>query len=456
MRPILALAILLLGLMLGLTAAVSEVKFGTTAAVQILPAKMQDRVPAVDEAQPSADVETTGSIGKSDIGNPAIRVAAVGDIDIARSQLTAPEIDAPEIKKTDGVLALLTPPTVQPSEAANEAAPAATDADVDSEADASVAESVDALCNALMTSAQDNDLPVQFFANLIWQESRLQRDSISKAGALGIAQFMPEAAQEVGLADPFDPRQAIPASARLLKVLRQHFGNLGYVAAAYNAGAGRVGRWLDRRRSLPRETRTYVLRVTGRTAEAWRKSQPADSKLRFASSLPCRNLPAFAELEQAQLKDAQQTNDGKDAQPQQEKIATRVAHLIARKVAVKVVAKQAAKAAAKAAQPVTTVGSIVLPQAAEAKDATKEAAKVAGPAHGKMAKTKVAAKTAAQPITTVNAGAGSIALPLVAQAKVASKPAAAPAAHAIARNVHPRRDALHRPQPVPHDKRRVA
>ena len=100
MRPILALAILLLGLMLGLTAAVSEVKFGTTAAVQILPAKMQDRVPAVDEAQPSADVETTGSIGKSGIGNPAIRVAAVGDIDIARSQLTAPEIDAPEIKKT--------------------------------------------------------------------------------------------------------------------------------------------------------------------------------------------------------------------------------------------------------------------------------------------------------------------------------------------------------------------
>ena len=97
MRPILALAILLLGL----TAAVSEVKFGTTAAVQILPAKMQDRVPAVDEAQPSADVEATGSIGKSDFGVAPIRVAAVGDIDIARSQMTAPEIDAPEIKKTD-------------------------------------------------------------------------------------------------------------------------------------------------------------------------------------------------------------------------------------------------------------------------------------------------------------------------------------------------------------------
>ena len=117
MRPILALAILLLGLMLGLTAAVSEVKFGTTAAVQILPAKMQDRVPAVDEAQPPADVETTGSIGKSDIGNTAIRVAAVGDIDIVRSQMTAPEIEAPEIKRTDSELALLTPPNIGASDA---------------------------------------------------------------------------------------------------------------------------------------------------------------------------------------------------------------------------------------------------------------------------------------------------------------------------------------------------
>jgi hypothetical protein len=483
MRPILAFAILLLGL----TAALSEVKFGTIAAVQTQSAKMQDRVPAVDEAQPS-DVETTGSIGKYEIGDGATRVAEVSVADVLRSRMSLPETGTPEIKKTDNALALLTPPTVEPSDAVNESPPAADDANLDSEADTSVAESIDALCNAVMASAQDNDLPVQFFANLIWQESRLQRDSISKAGALGIAQFMPEAAQEVGLGDPFDPREAIPASARLLKALRQHFGNLGYVAAAYNAGAGRVGRWLDHHRSLPRETRTYVLRVTGRTAEAWRKSQLADSKLRFTSSLPCRNLPAFAELEQAQLKEAQQSNDGKDAQPQQqekiatrvahliarkvaikpvqlaeaqqtdggkdarqqEKVAARVAHLIARKVAVKVVGKQAAKAAAKAAEPVTTVGSVMLPLTAEGKDAT---AKAAGAAQSKMLKTKVAAKTAAQPIIAANSG--SMALPLVAEAKAGPKPATAAAAHAIAPIVQPRRDALHRP-PVPHEKRRVA
>jgi hypothetical protein len=453
MRPILALAILLLGL----TAAVPEVKFGTTAVLQIQQAKDQDRVPAVDEAPLASDVETTGSIGKSDFGVAPIRVAAVGDVDIARSQMTAPEIDTPEIKKTDGELALLTPPNIDASDAS---APPMT-IDADAEADATVADSIDGLCNALMTSAQDNDLPVQFFANLIWQESRLQRDSISRAGALGIAQFMPEAAVEVGLADPFDPRQAIPASARLLKVLREHFGNLGYAAAAYNAGAGRVGRWLDRRRPLPRETRTYVLRVTGRTAEAWRKSQPADSKLKFASSLPCRTLPAFAELEQAQIKDAQQSEDTKDARPQQEKIATRVAHLIARKVAVKGVAKQAVRAAAKAAQPVSTAGSVVLLQVAEGKEATKEstkeAAKAIGPARAKMTRIKVAAKAPTQPISNAKAAAqpianaGSVALPLLAAAKPAPKPAAIAAARVIVR-----RDALHRPQPVPHEKRRVA
>ena len=70
--------------------------------------------------------------------------------------------------------------------------------------------SLDDLCNALYTSARNNDLPVPFFANLIWQESRLHYDSRQPDGALGIAQFMPEVAVEVGLDDPFDPLQAIP------------------------------------------------------------------------------------------------------------------------------------------------------------------------------------------------------------------------------------------------------
>ena len=153
--------------------------------------------------------------------------------------------------------------------------------------------SVSDLCSALYTSAEDNNIPVPFFANLIWQESGLQRDSVSSAGALGIAQFMPKVAAEVGLHDPFDPQQALPASARFLRALRDQFGNLGFVAAAYNAGAHRVIDWLDHHRALPQETKTYVLRVTGRSAEAWRKSQLPDSA---ADICEAAALPPFAGL----------------------------------------------------------------------------------------------------------------------------------------------------------------
>jgi hypothetical protein len=165
--------------------------------------------------------------------------------------------------------------------------------------------SLDDLCNALLTSAEDNDLPVAFFANLIWQESRLRDDAVSPVGALGIAQFMPRVAVASGLDDPLDPLQAIPASARLLHGLRAHFGNLGYAAAAYNAGAHRVSEWLERGRSLPRETLNYVLRVTGRSAEAWRKTPPDNAVLTFVQRLPCRALPAFADVEQARLQQVQ-------------------------------------------------------------------------------------------------------------------------------------------------------
>jgi soluble lytic murein transglycosylase-like protein len=183
----------------------------------------------------------------------------------------------------------------------------------DVEADQAPPDSIDALCKALLASAVENDLPVPFFANLIWQESRFQHDAVSSAGALGIAQFMPEVAIEVGLGDPFDPHEAIPASAKFLHTLREQFGNVGFAAAAYNAGAHRVTEWLEHKKTLPRETQIYVVRVTGRSAEAWRKAPQNDSQLTFVRPLPCRGLPAFAELEQAQLHEAQ---EAQQQQPQ--------------------------------------------------------------------------------------------------------------------------------------------
>lgn len=126
-----------------------------------------------------------------------------------------------------------------------------------------------AMCRLITSAADGRHIPVGFFTRLIWQESAFRAEATSRAGAQGIAQFMPGTAAERGLADPFDPEQAVPASAHLLSDLAAQFGNLGLAAAAYNAGARRVSEWIAGRGGLPAETRDYVQRITGRSAEDW-------------------------------------------------------------------------------------------------------------------------------------------------------------------------------------------
>ena len=125
-------------------------------------------------------------------------------------------------------------------------------------------------CDLVEDAAAASGLPVDYFTRLIWRESSFRPLVVSPVGAQGIAQFMPGTAAERGLLDPFDPLQAIPASAQLLKALAERFGNLGLAAAAYNAGPRRVEEWLAGTGGMPRETRNYVAAVTGRTVEEWR------------------------------------------------------------------------------------------------------------------------------------------------------------------------------------------
>src|SRR5271170_4907201 len=84
----------------------------------------------------------------------------------------------------------------------------------------------DDICHAIEQDAAENDLPVEFFARVIWQESRFNASAVSPKGAQGIAQFMPRTADFRGLADPFDPIEALRHSARYLRELRDRFGNL--------------------------------------------------------------------------------------------------------------------------------------------------------------------------------------------------------------------------------------
>src|SRR5688572_30792229 len=152
-----------------------------------------------------------------------------------------------------------TPPTTS---TAAQGAPAASSAD-------STETVQQALCRLIDNSARAQQLPVDFFTRLIWQESSFRTGVVSPAGAQGIAQFMPGTAVERGLLDHFDPEQAIPKSAELLRDHLNRFGNPGLAAAAYNGGPNRVANWLADRGGLPEETRTYVYRITGRSAEEW-------------------------------------------------------------------------------------------------------------------------------------------------------------------------------------------
>ncbi|HVY58970.1 MAG TPA: lytic transglycosylase domain-containing protein [Xanthobacteraceae bacterium] len=183
-------------------------------------------------------------------------------------------------------------PASQPGSAAADSGPSDSGKKTD-------AQSSDSICLMVESAARAHGLPVEFFARVIWQESRFQPDSVgppTRNGerAQGIAQFMPGTAAERRLLDPFDPVQALPKSAEFLRELREEFGNWGLAAAAYNAGPQRVRDFLAGSRGLPAETRHYVSAITGRSVDDWVANRPDD---RIVGTDPgssnCRTLIAL-------------------------------------------------------------------------------------------------------------------------------------------------------------------
>jgi len=187
-------------------------------------------------------------------------------------------------------------------------------------------------CRALKEAAEESGIPVPFFARLLWQESRFKSNEVSQAGAQGVAQFMPETAAEVGLDDPFDPIKALPASARFLRKLRDDFGNLGLAAAAYNAGPGRIQKWLARESDLPRETRDYVRIITGTKAEDWiERSEALAIRIDLPREAPCEGIGSLSKTRDVAWVPANLTPSTASIIRKAEQLATRLAANRARK-----------------------------------------------------------------------------------------------------------------------------
>ena len=114
---------------------------------------------------------------------------------------------------------------------------------------------------AILTAAQKFNVQPVLLAAQLKAESDFNPNSVSPAGAQGIAQFMPGTARSVGLADPFDPEQSILAQAKLMGQLIRQFGSITKALAAYNAGPGAVQRY----GGVPpfAETQAYVAKIIG-------------------------------------------------------------------------------------------------------------------------------------------------------------------------------------------------
>lgn len=103
--------------------------------------------------------------------------------------------------------------------------------------------------------------------SIMQAESAFDPSAVSRAGAMGLMQLMPDIAEAFGVEHPFDPRENIMAGTRLLReLLLQHHGNVTLAVASYNAGPTAVAEY----GGVPpfRETRGYVKKVTGLIADA--------------------------------------------------------------------------------------------------------------------------------------------------------------------------------------------
>lgn len=119
----------------------------------------------------------------------------------------------------------------------------------------------DVLHQLVQETAHKHNVDPALVSAVISTESNWNTSAISRKGALGLMQLIPETAQRFGVYNPFDPTQNVEAGVKYLGMLLERYnGDLPKALAAYNAGPRVVDRW----GGVPdfRETREYVQKVT--------------------------------------------------------------------------------------------------------------------------------------------------------------------------------------------------
>lgn len=116
----------------------------------------------------------------------------------------------------------------------------------------------------IQKAAETSGAPAPLIAGVMAQESGGRDDAVSPAGARGPMQLMPGTARDLGVSNPHDATQAVPAGARYLKAQLDKYGDEKLALMAYNWGPGNVDSWIKAGSDpskIPAETRDYVGKV---------------------------------------------------------------------------------------------------------------------------------------------------------------------------------------------------
>jgi len=108
-------------------------------------------------------------------------------------------------------------------------------------------------------TARAHRVPPALVKAVIAAESSFDPGAVSRKGAQGLMQLMPETARSLGVSDPLRADENVDGGVRYLRDMMDRYGTLSLALAAYNAGPQAV----DRHGGVPpyRETRDYVKRV---------------------------------------------------------------------------------------------------------------------------------------------------------------------------------------------------
>ncbi|MEI7577885.1 MAG: lytic transglycosylase domain-containing protein [Armatimonadota bacterium] len=111
--------------------------------------------------------------------------------------------------------------------------------------------------------AREQDIDPKIIRAVVEAESDYKINDVSRTGAKGLMQLMPDTAREMGVTNPFDPYENLTGGTKYLKqMIARYPGRLDLAFAAYNAGPGNV----DKAKGIPdfAETRNYVDKITAK------------------------------------------------------------------------------------------------------------------------------------------------------------------------------------------------